>query len=277
MKKQLYTTLTIFLIIAGIYLPGQMHGQCLCTGGVQPDSTVYTVTLPPTANFSSPIVFPKFDPSVGSLNCVNVQAHINTVAGLGIRNLDSLQNDYEFLYTQFITLSGPGGLNVHTSNIKDYGPTTLDPYNGGVDSVHYGPDTTFNNQYMSANISSVAPYLGTGNVTLNFTNTGNTLLLQGSNNYRATVTTVAWGDFRLVYYWCQSSILATSLRNFSAVKKDKNISLQWLVDNEEISNNYEIEISKDGRKFVSVAHVARQNFVEGATTKYEYQYHLDQA
>jgi hypothetical protein len=141
------------------------------------------------------------------------------VANLGIRNLDSLGHDYEFLYTQFVTISGPGGLNVNASNTKDYGPTTLDPYGTGVDSVHYGPDTTFTNQFLSKNTSSVSSYLGTGTVTINFNNTGNTLLLQGSNNYRATVTTFAWGDFRLVYYWCQTALLATNLRNFSATKK----------------------------------------------------------
>src|SRR5690242_11986109 len=116
MKKNLYTIYKLVLIFAAVSIPRLSIGQCLCSGGITPDSTVYTYTLLPTSQFNTPLVFPKFDPTVGGLNCVTIQANISTVANLGIRNLDSLGHDYEFLYTQFITISGPGGLNVNASN-----------------------------------------------------------------------------------------------------------------------------------------------------------------
>jgi hypothetical protein len=168
-------------------------------------------------------------------------ANITAVANLGIRNRDSLQRDYEFLYTQAISVSGPGGLFINANATKDYGPTTLEPYGMPNDSVHYGPDTPFLNKRLSRTISNTSPYLGTGTVTLNFNNTGNTLLLQGSNNYQATITTFAWGEFRLVYYYCSASVLASGLKGFTATRRNKEIALQWTYENEPVGNVYDIE------------------------------------
>lgn len=269
MKKQLYTLL--FILGSCFAASEKANAQCPCTNGDTPDSVVYTFNLPATSDFSSAITFPKFNPATGTLNCISLVANINAVSNLGIRNRDSLQRDYEFLYTQSISVSGPGGLFVNATATKDYGPSTLDPYGMPNDSVHYGPDTPFKNKNLSRTISNTSPYLGTGNVTLNFNNTGSTLLLQGSNNYQATITTIAWGEFRLVYYYCSASVLASGLKNFTATRKNKDIALQWTYENEPAGNIYDIELSRDGYNFSPIdrKHGERN---ASAVIKYDYKY-----
>jgi hypothetical protein len=250
----------------------QASAQCPCANGDTPDSTVHTFTLPPTSNFSSAITFPKFNPATGTLNCVKLDASITAVAYLGIRNLDSVANDYAFQYTQSISVSGPGGLFVNALANNTYGPATLDAYGNPNDSIQWGPDTPFLNRKISRTVSNVTPYLGTGNVTLNFNNTGSTLLLQGSNNYQATITTFAWGEFRLVYYWCKASVLASGMRNFTATKKDNTtVVLQWTYENEPANNQYDIQLSRDGYNFNSIAKRNGSTGMQGVI-QYDHQY-----
>jgi hypothetical protein len=269
MKKQLYAL--IFILGSCFAASEKANAQCPCINGDTPDSLVYTFNLPPTSDFSSAITFPKFNPATGTLNCVSLVANITAVANLGIRNRDSMPRDYEFLYTQSISVSGPGGLFVNATTTKDYGPTTLEPYGMPGDSVHYGPDTPFLNKKLSRTVSNTSPYLGTGNITFNFNNTGSTLLLQGSNNYQATITTVAWGEFRLVYYYCSAAVLASGLKDFTATRKNKEIALKWVYENEPAGNIYDIELSRDGYNF---SPIQRKHGEHGASgmIKYDYKY-----
>jgi hypothetical protein len=269
MKKQLYAF--IFILGSCFAAIEKAQAQCPCTNGDAPDSIVHTFTLPPTSQFSSAITFPKFNPSTGTLNCVSLTANITAVANLGIRNLDSVAHDYEFLYTQSISISGPGGLFSNATATKNYGPDNLDVYGTPGDSVHYGPDTPFLNRKLARTVTNVSPYMGTGNVSFNFNNTGSTLLLQGSNNYQATIATFAWGEFRLVYYWCHASVLASGIRNFTATKKDRQILLQWIYENEPANNKYEIQLSRDGHHFTPVAMRNGSTGAQGLV-KYDHQY-----
>lgn len=269
MKKQLYTL--IFIMGSCFAAIEKANAQCPCSNGDAPDSVVHTFTLPPTSDFSSAITFPKFNPATGTLNCISMVANINAVANLGIRNRDSLQRDYEFLYTQAISVSGPGGLSANANAMQGYGPTTLEPYGMPNDSVHYGPDTPFKDRRLARTITNTSAYMGTGNVTLNFNNTGSTLLLQGSNNYQATITTFAWGEFRLVYYYCSAAVLASGLKGFTVTRKDKKLDLQWTYENEPAGNVYDIQVSRDGFNFTSIDKKNGQHAATGFI-RYDYQY-----
>ncbi|HKP31742.1 MAG TPA: choice-of-anchor E domain-containing protein [Chitinophagaceae bacterium] len=270
MNKQLYTI--FFVIVSCFAAVKESKAQCSCSNATQPDSIVYNYTLSATSAFNTPISFPKFDPGVGTLTCVTLTSSVTAVSNLSIRNLDSAQQDYAFMYTQAIGFSGPGGLSTLNSTNLFYGPTTLDPYNSGVDSVHYGPDTPFKNHGLSRTITNTAGYLGTGNVTISFTNTGSTLLLQGSNNYQSTVSTFAWGEFRLVYYWCAAGSLPLNIKNFIATKKDDHVMLQWLSLNELPNTRFEILVSTDGRSFGQTNGSATRKSNSDESASYEYRY-----
>ncbi len=270
MKKQLY--IICIVLGSGLVASISARAQCSCANGVTPDSLVHNFTLNPTANFNSTISFPKFDPTTGTLACVNLSAAINAVSNLSIRNLDSFQRDYQFLYTQAISFTGPGGLTNFANTSLNYGPSTLDAYGTGTDSIHYGPDTPFKNYGISKTISNVAPYLGTGTVNINYTNTGSTLLLQGSNNYQSTVSTFAWGNFRLTYYWCLPSALATGMKNFSVAKKEKFVLLKWESENELPGTEYEVQMSTDAHRFVKIDGELSKTATGTESASYEFKY-----
>lgn len=274
MKHYLLKSATMLCFLV-VLIPRKGNAQCTCEEGVQPDSVIHTFTLNPTSNFNSTISFPRFNPSIGTLYCLALTSTVTAINNLGIRNLDSLQRDYEFLYTQAIGLSGPG-LSASSNTNRTYGPITLDAFGGLSDSAHFGPDTPFKNFTIIRNVSNIAGYLGTGNVNINFTNTGSTLLLQGSNNYRSTVTTFASGEFRLAYYWCQSVILSANIRSFSAVKDNNRVNLSWQVENEEANNTYELQMSRNGKQFSAIRKFGAGNTHEGAAA-YEFQYLPEQA
>ncbi len=270
MNKQLYT---ILFAIGGCFAAvPDTNAQCTCANGATPDSVVYTFTLAPTSDFSTPITFPQFNPTLGTLNCLRLTSTMTAVAELAIRNRDSLPRDYEFLYTQAIGFSGPGGLSNNATTTRTYGPTSLSEYGLPGDSVHYGPDTLFKDKILTRTITNVAPYLGTGNVTVNFTNTGSTLLLQGSNNYQATVSTFASGDFRLNYYYCAAATLANGLKNFNATRKDSKVLLQWMAENEVADARYEMQVSVDGKNFNKIEASAIRVSKSNNSSAYEYYY-----
>ena len=251
MKTQLYA---ICIALGICFTVAQAAvAQCTCGNGSTPDSVVHNFTLAPTSNFSSSITFPKFNPAIGTLSCVNLSANITAVSNLSIRNLDSVPRDYEFLYTQAVSFTGPGGLTSFANTSLFYGPASLDAFGLGVDSAHFGPDTPFKNFGLSKTVSNVSPYLGTGNVTINYTNTGSTLLLQGSNNYQSTVSTFAWGDFKLTYYWCTANALPTGMKNFHVSRNENNILLEWTTENEVLNTVYEVQLSGDGHGFKALS------------------------
>ncbi len=166
-------------------------------------------------------------------------------------------------------MARPAYSAVHSIN-KTYGPATLDKYNTGVDSVFWGPDTTFNNQTLNETAGGSAVFLGaSGTVSFDFLNTGSTTLLQGSNNYRATITTFALGTFRLAYYWCPNTILSSGMKNFSVVRNNREVSLKWITENEKISNKYKIEYSRNGKDFTVLD---TRNAMMVGNAKYEYQF-----
>jgi hypothetical protein len=248
--NKIYTILLSCMTMATSLLPNGTKAQCACPNGDPLDSVIHVQNLAATADFLNIISFPRFDPATGTLSCVRISANITTVASLGIRNLDSSDRTYRFRYTQDVILDGPGGLFSFATVDRIYGPQLLNKYNTGVDSVLWGPDTTFNSRFITDQTGGSAAFLGaTGTVNFDFTNTGSTTLLQGSNNYRATVQTFALGSFRLAYYWCPNALLSSGMRNFSVVRDGNNVSLRWITDNEKLSNRYAIEISRDGQRF----------------------------
>ena len=250
---KLYKIICAVWLSTSIISPQISNAQCSCPNGDPIDSVINTVTLAPTADFLTKIIFPKFDPATGTLSCVKISGNITTVASLGIRNLDSSARVYRFRYTQDVILDGPAGIFNSNSINKIYGPAALDKYNTGVDSVLWGPDTTFNYQAFSETTGGAAVFLGvSGTVSFDFTNTGSTTLLQGSNNYRSTVQTYALGTFRLAYYWCPNIILPSGMKNFSVVRDNQKISLRWITENEKISNTYTIEYSHNGTNFTAL-------------------------
>jgi Secretion system C-terminal sorting domain len=224
---------------------------------------------------TNPVSFAKLDPSLGTLNCAKLSYNVTSVLSFSIANKDTNIQIYDFDFTQYTGISGPGFFK-SANVVANYGPYTLDTVgHTPADSVAVGPDTLFNNKFISANItSSLASYIGTGNININYDNSYSTHFLSGSVNANFQVRGFTIVNFRMVYYYCPAAILANSINGFSAVKSGNQVTLKWTGQNEQNTDIYEIEYSKDGIHFSSAARQAAYVDDAGAASKYEYQYNL---
>ena len=134
----------------------------------------------------------------------------------------------------------------------------------------------------TASILPVPPaavsYLGgSGNVTFNYTVNGGLISTQGGINYTYQIVSRYWGRFGLTYFWCPNAVLSTNIKNFTAVKSNKNIDLSWIVGNNLTSTTYEIQVSKNGREFFGAGSAQTSSSSSGTSAKYAYQYNPNQA
>jgi hypothetical protein len=238
----------------------------------------YTFVLNPIISSSLNVSFPKFDPALGNLNCVKLEDTISVSSSLGVRNIDTVDKSYRFRLSITTDITGPS-LSVNDLQEVTYGPDVLGAYGSVTDSINYGPDTIYDKNAYAAYSSSVVPYLGTsGNVNFTYSLGGGVVSLAGGLNFSSSIRTITWGVFTLTYYWCDNVILATGIKDFTATKKHDVVNLQWLTPNDESSNNqYEIQVSYDGKSFKSIEQpVGNTDAAPASSAKHEYQYTPDQ-
>jgi hypothetical protein len=274
MKNFLHTLpyFLLFLILA--YSPAQTYGQCTCSGGIAATPITYNYVLDTTDAPSSVISFPKFDPSIGILNCVTFSDTLSLISNSHVSNTASVPVTYRFLLNVTNDINGPG-INVNESATRNYGPTLLSRAGDPFDQTVYGPDTLFRFSNHRNSSSSVVSYIGgSGNVDFNYTVNGGLISTQGGINYTYQIASKYWGSFSLTYFYCANMLLATNIKNFAAVRTDKTVILKWITENQISGSNYEIESSTDGSNFSSVGTVDPRNMT-GATTQHTFQYQPD--
>lgn len=275
MKNLLHKILFVFLFLAAAIIPDEVQAQCNCEGGIPATPLSYYIILDTTDAPSSVISFPKFDPATGILNCVTFFDTLSLVSRSNVQNTASVPVTYRFLLNVTNEFSGPG-ISVDESSTRIYGPSLLSKQGDPGDSTFYGPDTLFKNSSHQTATSNVTGYMGLGTADFTYTVNGGLISTQGGLNYDYQIVSRYWGAFRLTYYWCPQSILATNIKNFVAVKSNKRIDISWITDNEETTNTYEIQISKDGRRFTGIGTKKADPVTQGASAKYAYQYNPDQ-
>jgi hypothetical protein len=255
--KQMYPLLLGMSLLILTALPNETQGQCLCSGGVTPTAIVQTQNLSGTLPFTSILQFDKFDPTVGSLNCINIQGHVTTTVSMDLVNRDPTSRiTFALTYTRVTSLSGPSGLSTSKSASIDYGPFDLGQ--AGVDpdtAVHIGPDVIFNSALLNKTIAGAATYQGAPGSKVNITyfNNGSFLMTQGNDNYGLDVAAASVVSISLTYYYCPSSVLAKGLSAFSLTRDGQNVALAWKAENEVLSNKYTVEMSRNGRDFQPIS------------------------
>ncbi|MHA4843192.1 choice-of-anchor E domain-containing protein [Flavitalea antarctica] len=277
MKRNLLNTLSLTAILGGIISPLASEAQCECEAGQAPNELKYTYVLDTTNAPSSAITFPKFNPAMGVLNCVSFSDTLSLISTSEVINTASVPVTYRFLLNVTNDFAGPG-VSVNESTNRNYGPTLLAKYGDPGDRTVYGPDTLFKNSSHTTSSSSAVSYLGgSGNVSFTYTVNGGLISTQGGINYTYQIVSRYWGRFGLTYYWCPNAVLSTNIKNFTAVKSNKNVDLTWIVSNNLISSTYEIQVSKNGREFFGTGNIQTSSSSSGASAKYTYQYNTDQA
>lgn len=279
MKQFLLKTATILLFPVALSIPQKGIGQCLCEGGITPDSVVQVLNFDSITSINTTITFNRFDPGIGTLQCLKLSSTITTVLGFDLYNKENFSDIYLFESFRRSRFSGPDGFFVtNSSPTKDYGPYDLGPVDpvGIDDEVHIGPDTVFNAFYREDYVTGSGSYLGTGTVSFDYLNTSTTTLLDGSSNYDLFVRGYTRMNVRLVYYWCPTIILASNIKNFSAIKQNDRVNLSWLIENEEADSHYELQVSNNGRQFRPIGKFNARG-AHGGSSAYQYDYLPGQA
>lgn len=251
MKTKFYPIpiLVFYLLILGT---STAKAQCACADGEVPGVITYNVAMAATISETT-ISFPKFDPSLGTLNCVVFTDTVSIESTLGIRNMDSLAREYRFLFTIGNTIVGPG-IFVDNSEQKNYGPDLLGPYGTPTDSISYGPDTLIKHVINTViNNSNITQYLGpAGTVNFTYSTYGGAIAKAGGTNFLQQVGTHSIGTFSLSYYWCPTTILSGKFKDFSIRNSGQSTRLSWMIANDNNSNRYEIQVSNDGINFITI-------------------------
>jgi hypothetical protein len=276
MKRNLLKTLSLTALLGALTFPVASRAQCLCDGGEAPTAVKYTYILNPSSAPSPIITFPKFDPTIGVLSCLKFSDTITLIATTHVTNDAPAPVTYRFQLDATNEFIGPG-LTVVEDFSKIYGPILLQDSALPGSEITFGPDTIFENSTHDTYSNAVAGYLGVGNVTFTYTVNGGLVGKQGGMDFKQQIASHYWGAFGLTYYWCPNSVLSTNIKNFTAVKNNKNVNLAWIVGNNTTSDIYEIQISKNGREFFGIGRTPANAASAGASAKYTYQYNPDQA
>ncbi|MEO5594838.1 MAG: choice-of-anchor E domain-containing protein [Chitinophagaceae bacterium] len=276
--------------ILQLYLPGSLSAQCLCAGAIPATPIAQTVTVAPIAASTINFTFQQFDPSIGTLSCINF---VNTLTGTsysGARNTNKGNKhvgpigsgeyvdstDYLFSLSLLSKLSGPGILVTRPFNTL-YGYDKLKDVDTLLglpgDTITYGPTNFISPPTTTVNIGGNAAYYGLGTVDFTYDVNGGMITLDGGANYKSSVTSLIGGTLTLTYYWCPAALLANGLQNFSARKINNSIALKWDAQNAADIDQFDIEYSMDGISFTSVANVAASH--SAAASSYNYTYNLN--
>jgi hypothetical protein len=209
MNVKFYLYASIIGSLIACFNPQKIAAQCNCSPGVPATAVTYYYTLTPTDAPASMLTFPQFDAGIGDLSCITFRDTISGTTTTGVRNKASTAVDYTFELTVANTFKGPGSSFTYIQPVHvPYGPDNLTAYGTPGDTITYGPDNIISGLTGVKQITSTAPYLGAGNIDIEYSINGGVNSLDGGLNYAFSVATIYSGVFSLTYYWCPHTPLS---------------------------------------------------------------------
>jgi hypothetical protein len=249
----------------------------MCSDGTPAQTQQHAMSTNFSSNSTTVFKVPQFDATVGTLVCVNAKVYLTSILRMRLENDEAFNIDYTVRYQRKDTFTGPGIVPdvVGTKN-KNYGPYSLDGSDGdpfaGPDFVSIGPDTIYNLKLYEATTTNVVSYLGTDSIDFTYKSVVSTFAI-GSDVYALAVTSTNRVDFVMNYSYCNTAVLALNIQNFDAALRGSYVSVSWTTRNEIKNNNYDIEVSENGKEYYSIG--SKKSTVEGASAKYGHKYHFD--
>ncbi|PWU03449.1 MAG: hypothetical protein C5B52_03250 [Bacteroidetes bacterium] len=270
------------VVYALLYFGNKVEAQC--PGGASPLTATYSTSE--HINFgdaSSTYNFPQFNPALGTLLQVDIQATINGEAVDFLENNLNTSTAYTVQAVRYDSIFGPSLVPaLAATSTKNYGPFVLGasdnlgvPNFSGPDFIQLGPDVLPNNKILSQSFNKnkdLLPYVGTGNVSFNYKSSARAIITGSANN---TNTIAASTDItmEITYTYCAVSLLPIENLQFNA-KKDqgRNVKVNWVKQKEQANIIYEVQVSTDGKVFQAVNTVPSKVISGEAQTNYEYLY-----
>jgi hypothetical protein len=262
--------------------PPDVVAQCNCTGGVTPSQISYQqvgVLGQGAAQDSLYFDIPRFDPSLGTLMCVDVSAQVTGVVSFQLENYEDFFLRYRVRLDRFDEISGTG-LNSPIVNAlsKTYPNYWLDADDGvfrsGSDYLEVGPDTVLNKQLLNDRITNnIVDFLGMGTVSFAYTR-GNSVMVQtASGDYYFVMASTNEVEFVLTYNYCPAALLAANKMTLNASKKDDlKAVLQWSATNDDEASSYVIETSRSNTNFAAIGSVEAKGIGSGRAASYKYEF-----
>lgn len=245
-------------------------GKCdaQCADGTTPTPVITDTTIKfRTGATSVNIKFPQFDPQNGMLRCVKLTVTmIGVIDTVAMQNLSSDPQTASFDYVRSDQMSGPGlSTPLTNSYSRYYGPYSLTGFDGnytsGTDYAAIPRDTVLRKSTLRTLTDStdISQFYGHDSVTYNYQiNVSTSATITGGSS-SSLVLTSALVNFKFEYCSCPKVVLPIGLKNFSATKTAAgSASLYWEGENDEYIYNYDVQASRDGRYFTTLATVNRK-------------------
>lgn len=265
--------------------------QAQCSSG-SPQSITETQTGAPDRLLST-YNFAKFNPSLGTLQAVNIHVTTSGVTMLQIINGDMFDNEFKKIkFRRVDEIDGPGfgtyTINDTTINFPDtivgasQTPPPDDPpfpVNPDHSNEWWGKAKAPNNKVFDATIdpSFFSYYIGSGSVSLDYSiYPAFSAASYGSHVSLNYVTLATNLNISITYTYCPNSILPISKVDFFAkAGENNNVQLNWTKSNEENNIVYGIEMSTNGTDFSTIGTMQSQKPADASTVvRYEYDYHI---
>jgi hypothetical protein len=199
--------------------------------------------------------FPRWSPDSGLLVSVKMSAEVSSQYTFTLRNADVQTATYQLSVGQEDLFSGP--LLTPFTNLTPPQLIGSYPLLPG-QTVTQGPFTFLDKHVSSDSITTVAPFLGGGNVDISymsFTYTNLSTINNATYYYGATIANTM--RFTLQYQYCKGDItLATNLTRWAAeLQAPRTARLEWSAAGEVPGRWYHVERSSDGVSFTDIGSV----------------------
>ena len=243
-----------------------------CPDGQPAGGTAYDTTiLLPAGLVSKEVKFPQFDPQAGMVTCVRlcvtIKGIIDTVA---LQNFSSSSQNGSYTYDRTDQVIGPGIITPLSSTTNlSFGPFPLTPYDlipsAGGDFYSKGSDTVLT-RVLCVNISdssTITQFYGTDSVSYDYDVNASAIGVVPGGSSSTLVLSSALVNFRFEYCTCPAAVLPLSVQAFNIKKLTANkVELNWTgFDDPFAEYHYEAELSKNGKKFTSIASMPKSNQV----------------
>lgn len=249
----------------GMILHRSVSAQC--SSGFS--THTYDTTLSSNGFGMYTISVPQWSPDSGTLVSVKLSSSVSSQYGFTLRNADNANATYTLTLGQDDQITG-SVLSSPFTNVMSQLVNTY-PLTPG-QQVTQDPFVFLDNHISSDSITNVAPFLGMGQVTLNylsFTYTNLSTVNNATYYYSANVNNNI--HFSVTYTFCTGGnvILAANLTRFSAVLSAPHAAqLSWAAVNETANRAYDVQRSTDGKTFETISTVAAQGNESGADYTY---------
>ena len=233
-------------------------------------SHTYDTTLSSNGFAMYTVSFPQWSPDSGTLVSVKISATVTSQYGFTLKNADNAPATYSLTLGQEDQITGSAlsapYINTMSQAINSY---SLTPGQAVIQAPFMFLDNHVSGDSITDNIT---PFLGAGQVTLNymsFTYTNLSTVNNATYFYSANINNSMHFSVKYTYMSTGGTVLATTLTRFAAeLSAPHTAQLSWAAVNETPNRTYDIQRSTDGHNFQTIAFLPAQGNQSGADYNY---------